>query len=183
MMNWKDIDQKQVITILLCTIGTFLLSIIRVQVDANTSAIGAVNAYASLQDAGIIASVMALGSPWGIIASVVGIVIGDIVMGSKSFIIGNIIIRSLMALFALAFAAKVDDWKKSFVVAGVMEGIMLALFLVYDFVIIREFAVVGVTLLMQLAQAVVCTLVGAVVLRYMPVMQPDKMLEIRRPVN
>ncbi len=56
MMNWKDIDQKQVITILLCTIGTFLLSIIRVQVDANTSAIGAVNAYASLQDAGIIRS-------------------------------------------------------------------------------------------------------------------------------
>ncbi len=182
-MNWKNIDQRQVIIILLCTVGTFILSILRVQVDATTSAIGAMNSYASLQDVGIIASVMALGSPWGIVAPVVGIVIGDIVMGSKNFIIGNIIIRSLMALFALAFSAKVDNWKKSFVVAGLMEGIMLVLFLVYDFVIIREFAIVGITLLLQLAQAVVCTLVGAVVLRYMPVMEPDKMLDIRRTLS
>ena len=182
-MNWKNIDQRQAIIILLCTVGTFILSILRVQVDATTSAIGAMNSYASLQDVGIIASVMALGSPWGIVAPVVGIVIGDIVMGSKNFIIGNIIIRSLMALFALAFSAKVDNWKKSFVVAGLMEGIMLVLFLVYDFVIIREFAIVGITLLLQLAQAVVCTLVGAVVLRYMPVMEPDKMLDIRRTLS
>lgn len=182
-MNWKNIDQRQVITILLCTVGTFILSILRVQADATTSAIGAMNSYASLQDVGIIASVMALGSPWGIVAPVVGIVIGDIVMGSKNFIIGNIIIRSLMALFALAFSAKVDNWKKSFVVAGLMEGIMLVLFVVYDFVIIREFAIVGITLLLQLAQAVVCTLVGAVVLRYMPVMEPDKMLDIRRTLS
>ena len=182
-MDWKNIDQRQLITIILCTVGTFILSIIRVHVDATTTALGALNAYASLQDVGIIASVMALGSPWGVIAPVVGIVIGDIVMGSKNFIIGNIIIRSLMALFALAFSAKVDDWKKSFVVAGVMEGIMLLLFVVYDFVIIREFQVVGISLLLQLAQAVVCTLVGAVILRFMPVMQPDKMLEIRRPID
>jgi len=182
-MDWKNIDQRQLITIILCTVGTVILSIIRVHVDATTTALGALNAYASLQDVGIIASVMALGSPWGVIAPVVGIVIGDIVMGSKNFIIGNIIIRSLMALFALGFSAKVDDWKKSFVVAGVMEGIMLLLFVVYDFVIIREFQVVGISLLLQLAQAGVCTLVGAVILRFMPVMQPDKMLEIRRPLN
>ncbi len=182
-MNWKNIDQRQLITILLCTVGTFILSIIRVTVPAPTSALGNVNAYASLQDVGIFASIMALGSPWGIVAPVVGIVIGDIVMGSKNFIIGNLVIRSLMALFLLAFAAKVDNWKKSFVIAGITEALMLVLFIVYDFVIIREFAVVGITLLMQLAQAVVCTIIGAALLRYMPVMQPDKMLEIRRPVD
>ena len=93
------------------------------------------------------------------------------------------LIRSLMALFLLAFAAKVDDWKKSFVIAGITEAIMLVLFVVYDFLIIREFGVVGVTLLMQLLQGVVCAVLGAVLLRYMPVMQPDKMLEIRRPVD
>ena len=182
-MNWKNIDQRQLITILLCAVGTFVLSLIRVHVPATTSALGDVNSYASLQDVGIFASVMALGSPWGIIAPVFGIVIGDIVMGSKNFIIGNVIIRSLMALFVLAFAAKVDDWKKSFVVAGITEAIMLALFFVYDLVIIREFAVVGITLLMQLVQGAVCLILGAVTLRYMPVMQPDKMLEIRRPVD
>ena len=182
-MNWKDIDQRQLVAILLCAVGTFVLSLLRVQANATTSALGNVNAYASLQDVGIFASVMALGSPWGVVAPVFGIVIGDIVMGSKNFIIGNIIIRSLMALFLLAFAAKVDDWKKSFVVAGITEAMMLVLFVVYDFVIIREFKVVGVTLLMQLLQGAVCAVLGAVLLRYMPVMQPDKMLEIRRPAG
>jgi len=182
-MNWKNIDQRQLITILLCAVGTFILSIIRVTVPAPTTALGNVNAYASLQDVGIFASIMALGSPWGIVAPVVGIVIGDIVMGSKNFIIGNILIRSLMALFLLAFAAKVDNWKKSFVIAGITEALMLVLFIVYDFVIIREFMVVGVTLLMQLLQGVVCAVIGAALLRYMPVMQPDRMLEIRRPVD
>ena len=52
-MNWKNIDQRQLITVLLCAVGTFILSIIRVQADATTSALGDVNAYASLQDAGI----------------------------------------------------------------------------------------------------------------------------------
>lgn len=182
-MNWKDIDQKQLITILLCAVGTFVLSLIRVSADATTSALGDVNAYASLQDAGIFASIMALGSPWGIIAPVFGIVLGDIVMGSKNFIIGNLVIRSLMALFLLAFAAKVDDWKKSFVIAGITEASMLILFFVYDLVIIREFAVVGITLFMQLIQAIICFLLGAFILRYMPVMQPDRMLEIRRPID
>jgi hypothetical protein len=182
-MNWKKMDQRLLVTILLCAVGTFILSIIRVQTDATTSALGDVNAYASLQDVGIFASVMALGSPWGIIAPVFGIVIGDIVMGSKNFIIGNVLIRSLMALFVLAFAAKVDNWKKSFVIAGITEAIMLVLFVVYDLVIIREFAVVGITLLMQLLQGVICAVLGAIVLRYMPVMRPDQMMKIRRPVD
>lgn len=182
-MNWKNIDKRQLITILIAAVGTFLLSIIRVQADATTSALGAVNAYASLQDVGIFASIMALGTPWGVIAPVFGIVLGDIVMGSKNFIIGNLLIRSLMALFVAAFAAKCDNWKKSFVVAGMTEGIMLVLFAVYDLLIIREFRVVGVSLLLQLIQGVVCAVIGAAVLRFMPVMQPDKMLEIRRPVD
>ena len=179
-MNWKNINQRQLVTILICAVGTFILSLMRFHVDATTSALGNVNAYASLQDVGIFASIMALGSPWGIIAPVAGIVLGDIVMGSKNFIIGNILIRSLMALFVLAFASKVDDWKKSFVVAGMTEGIMLVLFFVYDLFIIREFKVVGVTILMQFIQGVVCMLLGTILLRYMPVMQPDRMLEIRR---
>jgi len=182
-MNLKDIDKRQLITILICAMGTFILSIIRVQVAASTSALGAVNAYASLQDAGIFASVMALGTPWGIIAPVFGIVLGDIVMGSKNFIIGNLLIRSLMALFVAAFAAKCDDWKKSFVVAGMTEGMMLVLFFVYDLLIIREFKVVGITILMQLIQGVICLALGTVILRFMPVMQPDRMLEIHRPID
>jgi len=110
-------------------------------------------------------------------------VLGDIVMGSKSFIIGNLLIRSLMALFVAAFAAKCDNWKKSAVVAGMTEAIMLALFFVYDLLIIREFRVVGTSILMQFIQGVVCAAIGTVILRFMPVMQPDKMLEIRRPAG
>lgn len=182
-MDWKNMDKRQVITILICAVGTFLLSILRVQLPATTSALGDVNAYASLQDAGIFASVMALGAPWGVIAPVFGIVLGDIVRGSENFIIGNLLIRSLMALFIAAFAARVDNWKKSFVVAGMTEGMMIVLFFIYDLLIIREFRVVGTSLMLQFIQGVICAVVGAVILRYMPVMQPDKMLEIRRPAE
>ncbi|NLI54294.1 MAG: hypothetical protein GX417_08190 [Clostridiales bacterium] len=182
-MDWKKVDKRQLVIILLCALGTFVLSVIRVQVNATTSALGDMNAYASLQDAGIFASVMALGAPWGVIAPVFGIVLGDIVMGSKDFIIGNLLIRSLMALFIAAFAAKCDNWKKSFVVAGMAEAMMIVLFFVYDLLIIREFRVVGISLLLQFIQGVVCTVLGAAVLRYMPVMQPERMLEIRRPVD
>ena len=60
---------------------------------------------------------------------------------------------------------------------------MLVLFFVYDLLIIREFSLVFPTLLMQLIQGVVCTILGAAVLRFMPVMQPDRMLEIRRTAD
>jgi uncharacterized membrane protein len=184
-MDWKNVDKRQLITVLVCFVGTFLLSIIRVPAlqNSTTSALGDINAYASLEDAGIFVSVMALGVPLGLAAPVLGIVLGDIVMGSKYFIIGNLLIKSVMALFIAAFAAKCDDWKKSFVIAGITELIMLVLFFIYDLLIIREFNVVGTTLLMQLIQAAVCTLLGAAVLRFMPVMQPYKMLEIHRPID
>jgi len=60
---------------------------------------------------------------------------------------------------------------------------MLVLFIVYDLLIIREFQVVGISVLMQLIQGVACTIVGAAILRYMPIMQPDKMLQIRRGIG
>lgn len=182
-MDFKSIDKRQWITIFICVVGTFILSIIRFDAGGTTSALGDINAYASLEDAGIFASVMALGAPWGILASVLGIVLGAIVMGSKYFIIGDLLIKSLMGLFIAAFAAKCDNWKRSFVVAGMTEAIMIVLFFVYDLLIIREFKLVGTTLLMQFIQGVICTVLGAAVLRYMPVMQPDCMLSIRRPVD
>ena len=55
-MNWKNINQRQLVTILICAVGTFILSLMRFHVDATTSALGNVNAYASLQDVGIFAS-------------------------------------------------------------------------------------------------------------------------------
>lgn len=184
-MDFRNLDRRQLVTILICIFGTFLLSILRVTApeSSTTTALGDINAYASLEDAGVFASIMALGAPWGILAPVLGIVLGDIVMGSKYFIIGNLLIKSVMGLFIAAFAAKCDNWKRSFVVAGMSEAIMLVLFFVYDLLIIREFFLVGTTLLMQLVQAAVCTLLGATVLRYMPVMQPERMLEIRRPAD
>lgn len=182
-MDWKNLDKRQLATILLCIVATFILSLIRITATGTTSAIGDINAYASLEDVGIFASVMALGVPWGIIASVLGIVIGDLVMGSQYFIIGNLLIKSVMGLFLAAFAAQCDDWKKSFVIAGITELIMVVLFFIYDLLIIREFSVVGTTLLMQLIQGAACFVLGTVVLRFMPVMRPDRMLTIHRPVD
>ena len=182
-MDFKSITKRQWITILICFVGTFILSILRVEAGGTTSALGDINAYASLEDVGIFASVMALGAPWGVIASVLGIVLGAIVRESTYFIIGDLLIKSLMGLFVAAFAAKCDNWKRSLVVAGMTEAIMLVLFFVYDLLIIREFKLVGTTLLMQFIQGVVCTVIGAALLRYMPVMEPEQMLEIRRTAD
>lgn len=179
-MRWEDIDKRQLITILACFVGTFILSIIRVQPAGVTYELGEVNVYASLGSAGIFASILLLGIPWGVIASIAGMILGDIVMGSTLFIIGNLLIGTGVALLISAFAVKCDDWKKSFVVAGLAEGIMLVLFLIYDLLIVREFQVVGIAALLQLAQAIVCTGVGAVILKYLPPMYPEKMLEIHR---
>ncbi len=179
-MNWKDIDKRQLITILACFIGTFILSIIRVQPVGVTYELGEVNAYASLGNVGIFASVLMLGFPWGVITSVAGMILGDIVMGSKLFIIGNLLIGGGMALFVSAFAIKCDDWKKCFVVAGMTEAIMVFGFFIYDLLIVREFSVVGIAALLQLAQGLVCGAIGAVVLKYLPAMHPEKMLTVRR---
>lgn len=179
-MSWKDIDKRQLIIILACFIGTFILSIIRVQPTGVTYELGEVNAYASLGDVGIFASILILGLPWGAVTSVAGLILGDIVMGSKLFIIGNLLIGTGMALFVSAFAAKCDDWKKCFVIAGMTEAIMVLGFFIYDLLIVREFSVVGIAVLLQLAQGIVCGAAGAVVLRYLPPMQPDRMLTVRR---
>ena len=107
-MDFRNLDKRQLVTILICFVGTFLLSVLRVTApeSSTTTALGDINAYASLEDAGIFASIMALGTPWGVIASVLGIVLGDIVMGSKYFIIGNLLVKSVMGLFIAAFAAQ-----------------------------------------------------------------------------
>ncbi|HWQ05926.1 MAG TPA: hypothetical protein VN453_01840 [Feifaniaceae bacterium] len=179
-MNWKDIDKRQLITILACFIGTFILSIIRVQPSGVTYELGEVNAYASLGGAGIFASVLILGFPWGVITSVAGLILGDIVMGSKLFIIGNLLIGTGMALFVSAFAIKCNDWKKCFVVAGMTEAIMVIGFFIYDLLIVREFNVVGIAALLQFAQGLICGAIGTVILKYLPPMHPEKMLVIRR---
>jgi len=179
-MNWNDIDKKLLITILACFVGTFVLSILRVQPEGISYALGDVNAYAALGSVGIFASILLLGIPWGVVASVAGMILGDIVMGSTLFIIGNLLIGTGVALLVSAFAVKCNTWVKCFVVAGLAEGIMLVLFLIYDLLIVREFQVVGIAALLQLAQAIVCTAVGAVVLKYVPPMYPEKMLDIRR---
>ncbi len=39
-MDWKKVDKRQLVIILLCALGTFVLSVIRVKVNATTSALG-----------------------------------------------------------------------------------------------------------------------------------------------
>ncbi len=183
-MDWKNIDKRQLITILSCFAGTILVTaLIRVDMPF-TYTLGkeqvSAGVYATLGDICIFASVLLLGAPWGVIVSAVGAALADLFVGSKLFIIGSLIIKSLMALFVAAFAAKCDDWKKCLVVAGMTEAIMVLGYFIYDLLIVREFVVAGLAFLTDLAQGVVCGAVGAVILRYLPPMQPDKLLEIRR---
>lgn len=184
-MNWKNIDKRQLITILSCFVGTLLITaLIRVDMPF-TYTLGksqvSAGVYATLGDVCIYVSVLLLGAPWGVIVSALGAAFADLIVGSKLFIIGSLIIKSGMALFVAAFAAKCDDWKKCFVVAGMTEAIMVLGYFVYDLLIVREFAVAGLAFLTDLTQGVICGLIGAVILRYLPPMRPDKLLEVRRP--
>ncbi|HRX59325.1 MAG TPA: ECF transporter S component [Eubacteriales bacterium] len=183
-MDWKSIDKRQLITILSCFVGTFLVTaLFRVDMPF-TYTLGSqqvsAGVYATLGDACIYVSVLMLGAPWGVIVSALGAALADLVVGSKLFIIGSLIIKSAMALFVAAFALKCDDWKKCLVVAGMTEAIMVLGYFVYDLLIVREFVVAGLAFLTDLAQGVVCGAAGAVILRYMPVMEPEKMLQVRR---
>ncbi len=179
-MERNSTDKKQLILIFSCLIGTFLISwLVRVQPDI-TYALGDVNAYATLGDACIYASVLLLGVPWGVIVSAAGAALADLAAGSKLFIIGSLLTKSLMALFVAAFAAQCDNWKRSFAVAGVTEAIMVIGFFIYDLLIVREFRIIGFVFLLQLAQGIVCCAVGAVILRYLPPMDPRTLLKVRR---
>lgn len=181
-MNWKDIDKRQLITILACFIGTFILSIIRVQPEGVSYNGTSVIAYASLGTVGIFVSILLLGLSWGVIAPVAGLILGDIVMGSAQFAIGNVLFGTVMALFLSAFAVKCSNWKKCFTVAGLAQAIMFIGFVVYDILMfmVREFRIVGIAMLLQLVQGLICGVIGAIVLRYLKPMHPEKMLTVRR---
>lgn len=139
--------------------------------------------YATLGDACIYASVLILGFPWGALVSAVGAAVADLIVGSKLYIIGSLLIKTGMAFCAASFAAKCDSWKKCFAVAALTELVMLLGYFVYDLVIVREFLVAGKAFLVNLAQAAVCTGAGAAVLHYVPIVHPEEMPQVRRPTK
>ena len=137
--------------------------------------------YASLGDACIYASVLILGFPWGAAVSAVGAAVADLIVGSRLYIIGSLLVKTGMAFCAASFAAQCDSWKKCFAVAALTELVMLVGYFVYDLVIVREFLVAGQAFLVNLAQAAVCTGLGGVVLHYVPIVRPDDMPQVKRP--
>lgn len=139
--------------------------------------------YATLGDVCVYASVLVLGFPWGAAVSALGAALADLVVGSKLYIIGSLLIKTAMAYCAAGLALKCDSWRKCFIVAGITELVMLVGYFLYDMVIVREFLVAGKAFLVNLAQAVVCTGLGAVVLRYIPVVRPDLMPDIKLPIR
>ena len=181
------INKKQLILISSLFVITFAVTaLLRVKTDITYQVgQGRVNAgvYATLGDVCVYASVLILGFPWGAAVSAVGAALADLVVGSKLYIIGSLLVKTAMAFFAASLAMQCDSWKKCFVAAGVTELVMLAGYFVYDLVIVREFLVAGQAFLINLAQGVVCAGLGAVVLHYVPIVHPELMPEIRRPVR
>lgn len=137
--------------------------------------------YATLGDACIYASVLILGFPWGAAVSAVGAAVADLIVGSRLYIIGSLLIKTAMAYCVAGFAYQCDSWKKCFAVAGIAELVMLVGYFLYDLVIVREFLVAGKAFLVNLAQAAICTAAGAAVLRYIPIVRPDDMPRFKRP--
>lgn len=183
-MNLKNIDRKQLILGLCCFAGTILItSLLRIKMPF-TYPLGRqqvpAGVYMTLGDICVFPSVLLLGVPWGMIVFAVGSALADLIVGSKVFIMGTLLIKAAMALFVAAFCMKCDDWRKSFVIAFMTEGIMLLGYFIFDLLILREFKVAGLALLSDLGQAAACGALGGVILRYLPVMDPNKLLNVRR---
>ena len=85
----------------------------------------------------------------------------------------------LMALLAFSFPFTKTVALLVFVVAGITELIMFVAYFFYDLLFV-SYSVAIKAVPINLLQAAVCGALGALVLRYVPIMHPDKMLEIRR---
>ena len=136
--------------------------------------------YVSLGDMVVYLSVLVLGGPLGALVSAVGGMIGDIILGAPDRIIGSLIVRASMAFFVAAFCRQCTNWKRSFVVAGIAESIMVIGYFVCDLLIMREFAVAAQAFLVDIAQGIVCGLIGALVLRLIRPMNPEKLPRVSR---
>jgi len=136
--------------------------------------------YVSLGDVVVYLSVLVLGGPLGALVSAIGGMLGDLIIGAPERIIASLIVRTAMAFFIAAFCRQCTNWKRSFVVAGIAESIMIAGYFVCDLLIMREFAVAAQAFLVDIAQGIVCGLIGAIILRFVKPMNPDKLPRVRR---
>lgn len=136
--------------------------------------------YVSLGNVIVFLAVLVLGGPWGALVSAVGAGLGALLLGAPERILGTIIISGGMALFIAAFCRQCTSWKRSFVVAGIAELIMIVGYFIFDLLVMREFAVAGKAFLVDIGQGVVCGLIGAVILRKLRPMQPEKLPNVRR---
>lgn len=176
--------QKRLILAAILLVLTFgITALVRVGADI-TYPVGRdrVNAgvYATLGDACIFLNVLLLGGPFGAAVSAVGMAAADLVVGSKLYIMGTILVKSAMALCVSAFCLKCNSWRKCFAVAGVTEGIMIVGTFIFTLVIAREFSVALRALLYDLAQAVVCAGAGAAILHFIPAVHSAKHVSVRR---
>ena len=135
--------------------------------------------YATAGDACIYLCVLLLGGPWGAGIATAAMVLSDIVLGSKLYIIGTLFIKTAMALFIAAYGRKCESWGQCFAISGIAEAAMVILYFFYDLLFVN-FSVSLRGLLMNLIQAGACIVLGALILRYVPAVRPKSMPKPRR---
>lgn len=168
--------------LLILTIGVTLL---RVDVPSITRPLGEksrvdAGVYATLGDLVIYPAVILLGGPFGAAVSAVGAAVADVIVAAirgttsaRYYIIGSILIKGGMAFFLARFLSVCEDWRHCIGTAALTEALMVAGYLVYDVLIVREFGVAWRDMLVNLAQGVVCAGGGAVILKFLlPAVRP-----------
>lgn len=135
--------------------------------------------YATLGDVCVYASVLLCGWPWGAVVAALGSAIADVIVGSKLYIIGSLLVKAGMAYLVALLALRCNSWGKCFVVAGITEAFMVVGYFIFNLLIVREFAVAGQAFLVDLLQGAVCTGVGGLALHYLPVARPNTLPKLR----
>lgn len=137
----------------------FVRHVGRTEVSAGT--------YVTLGDICVFLNVIMLGGRYALIVSALGCAIADICVGSYSYILGTLLIKAGMALFLDRYIKHCDRWRKGILVALLAEAIMVVGYFIFDLVIFVEYAVAAQEILVNLAQAAVCGVIGSLMIVYL----------------
>lgn len=124
--------------------------------------------YVTLGDACAFLAVLLLGAPWGALAAALGMALADLIVGSYSYIIGTLLIKGGMALFIGTFGARCAGWRSCLRAALLAEAIMVGGYFVYDLTVFGQYLVAAYEIPLNLAQGLVCGLIGAWLLHRLP---------------
>ncbi|MDO4564552.1 MAG: hypothetical protein Q4C04_02920 [Clostridia bacterium] len=130
----------------------------------------------SLGDVSVYIAVLFSCNIIGLAALIVGSVLGVVFTGVYSYILPILIARALMAIFLMLFRRKFAlGWKSAIIGAAITEGIMVAVYFVYEIIFSGlPFGVIASGFFAHVVEGAICGLIGLVLLKLFETKSPEQ---------